>query len=397
MSFNIALSGLYASSEEMGVISNNIANSNTSGFKGERAEFGSVYNGEQAGGVQVTNVTQNFDLNGTILGTGRNLDMALSGAGFFTVRETDGQLSYTRAGSFDTDSNGFIVNNVNSKLQGFPVDANNNLITGNVSDLQVVTANIPALESTSIDFTANIDAQAAVINPVATPFDPMDSATYSHTYTTQVYDSLGSEHNVQQFFVKTGVNTWEVHATINGGAAPVVTNNLTFNADGAVAGGGVYNVAFAPPGANPLSIDIDLSTVSQFGGEFVVSKSQTDGYAAGEYTGVRVEPDGSIFAGYSNGQSLLQGQVVLATFDSPQNLSKVSNTAWQQTFSSGVPLYGAAGTGVFSEISSGAIESSNVDLTNELVGLMSVQRNYTANTKSLQAVDQITSTLMQAI
>ncbi|EGQ9284376.1 flagellar basal body protein FlaE [Vibrio parahaemolyticus] len=397
MSFNIALSGLYASGEEMSVISNNIANSNTPGFKGSRAEFGSVYNGKQAGGVQVTGITQNFDLNGSIQGTGRGLDMALSGTGFFVVQDSKGQPSYTRSGMFNTDLNGFVVDGAGSRLQGYGVDANNSIQTGNVTSLQIKTDSIAAKASGQIDFASNLDARAPVIDPLVTPFDPSDSTTYTHTYTTPVYDSLGNQHNVQQFFVKTGPNTWDVHATVNGAAAPAATTAMTFNPDGTISTGGSYSVPFNPPGANPMNINMDLSSLSQYGSDFVVSKSTNDGYSSGEFTGVRIEPDGSVFASYSNGQSLLQGQVVLANFNSPQNLLKTSNTSWQQTYGSGVPVYGTAGTGVFSEIVSGAIEASNVDLTSELVGLMSVQRNYSANTKALSATDQIANTLMQAI
>ncbi|MGR5347550.1 flagellar hook protein FlgE [Vibrio mediterranei] len=397
MSFNIALSGLNASNEEMGVISNNIANSGTTGFKGSRTEFGSVYNGDVAGGVSVVGISQNFSLNGNIQGTGRSLDMALSGDGFFVTKDSKGQSNYTRAGMFSLDRNGYLVTNTGANLQGYNVDLNNNIQLGSVGDIMVSTQPIAAKSTTGIDFTANLDARETDIDTVANPFDPSDSDSYTHTYTTTVFDSLGNEHNVQQYFVKTGPNAWDVHSVVNGVSTPAASSSLTFNPDGTIASGGNYSVPFAPPGANAMNIDVDLSAMSQYGSDFAVTKSSADGYSSGEFADVRVEQDGSIYATYSNGQSLLQGQLVLASFQAPQNLMQVSNTAWQQTFSSGSPLLGVAGQGVFGEIASGALESSNVDLTGELVGLMATQRNYAANTKTLQAVDQLTNTLMQAI
>ncbi|MCY9872317.1 flagellar hook protein FlgE [Vibrio barjaei] len=395
MSFNIALSGLNATSEELGVVSNNIANSGTTGFKGSRTEFGSVYNGGQAGGVQVSAISQNFDKNGSLTGTGRALDLGLSGAGFFVVKDSKGAESYTRNGMFTLDSNGFVTTNTGSRLQGYVTDSNNNIQTGNVGDISVSTAPIAAKASTNVEFISNLDSREPVVDGVVNPFDPTNPDSYTHSFSTPVYDSQGNKHTVTQYFVKTGSNTWDVHAVSNG--STVGTDSITFNTDGTISSGGNYNVTFTPPGASAVNVAMDLSGVTQYASDFAVSTNSADGYTSGQFSNLRIESDGSVFATYTNGQSLLQGQVVLANFSSPQNLLNVSNTEWQQTFGSGSPVYGTAGKGVFGEISSGALEGSNVDLTGELVGLMSAQRNYQANTKSIQAFDQVTQSLFQVI
>ncbi|MGF1747954.1 MULTISPECIES: flagellar hook protein FlgE [Vibrio] len=410
MSFSIALSGLNASNSELNSISNNIANVSTTGFKESRTEFASVYSGSEAGGVEVVGVSQNFEKSGTVTGTGRSLDMALSGNGFFVLEDSKGQTLYTRSGIFNMNADGMITANNGGSLQGYSVDANNNLLLGSVGTVQISTASLQAKESDSVEFVANLDAREAA--PVLA-FDYSDSSTYNHSYTTPVYDSLGNPHTMSQYFVKTAANDWQVHVLVDGQAidgtdnlvaagAPTATDNATFsfNADGTIDATGttVYPITFNPAnGANSVTVNVDLSSVTQYGSDFVVSKNSPNGYTSGDYASVRMENDGRIFATYTNGQSQLQGQVVLANFASPQNLIKTSDTAWLQSFSSGTPVLGTAGSGVFGDLTSGALEGSNVDLTSELVALMTAQRNYQANTKSISTSDQLTQALFNVV
>lgn len=400
MSFSIATSGLNAVTEQLNAISNNIANSGTVGFKSGRAEFSALYAESQPLGVGVSAVTQSITKGGSISSTGTALDLAINGNGFFMVRDSAGTTAYTRAGYFGTDSAGNLVNNLGMYLQGYPVDASGTLQVGTISNLTISSGSIPAKATGSIDFTANLDARAE--QPKTSPFDPKDNTSYNNSYTTQIYDSLGREHTLNQYFVKTGENEWQVHyymddqPVTSGGAEQVQT--LTFNSQGILtdpSGAVTLNADIA--GADSLSIGLTYNGTSQYGSDFSVSKNKGDGYASGERTGQAIDEDGSVYATFSNGERLLQGQLVLANFTNPNGLQSKDGTTWAQTASSGAPLTGTPGSGLLGAIKSGALESSNVDLTSELVGLMTAQRNYQANTKVITTNDNMMSALFQAV
>lgn len=401
MSFSIATSGLNAVTEQLNAISNNIANSGTVGFKSGRAEFSALYAESQPLGVGVSAITQSITKGGSISSTGTALDLAINGNGFFMVRDSAGTTAYTRAGYFGTDSGGNLVNNLGMYLQGYPVDANGTLQVGTISNLTISSGSIPAKATESIDFTANLDARAEV--PATTTFDPKDNTSYNNSYTTQVYDSLGREHTMNQYFVKTGDNTWEVHyymddKPVTDASGNKQVQNMTFNSQGILTQpSGAVPVTATIPGADPITIDLTYNNTSQYGSDFSVSKNKGDGYASGERTGQAIDEDGSVYATFSNGERLLQGQLVLANFTNPNGLSSQDGTTWAQTASSGAPLTGAPGSGLLGSIVSGALESSNVDLTSELVGLMTAQRNYQANTKVISTNDSMMNALFQAV
>lgn len=402
MSFSIATSGLNAVTEQLNAISNNIANSGTVGFKSGRAEFSALYAESQPLGVGVSGITQSITKGGSIASTGTALDLAINGNGFFMVRDSAGTTSYTRAGYFGTDSNGNLINNQGMYMQGYPVDANGTLQVGTISNLTISSGSIPAQATKSIDFTANMDARAEV--PATSPFDPKDNTTYNNSYTTQVYDSLGREHTMNQYFVKTGENEWEVHYYMDDkpvtdpktGADQV--QKMTFNSQGILTDpSGAVDLSATIPGADNINIKLSYNNTTQYGSDFSVSKNKGDGYASGERTGQAIDEDGSVYATFSNGERLLQGQLVLANFTNPNGLQSQDGTTWAQTASSGAPLTGAPGTGLLGSIVSGALESSNVDLTSELVGLMTAQRNYQANTKVISTNDSMMNALFQAV
>lgn len=400
MSFSIATSGLNAVTEQLNAISNNIANSGTVGFKSGRAEFSALYAESQPLGVGVSAVTQSITKGGSISSTGTALDLAINGNGFFMVRDSAGTTAYTRAGYFGTDSSGNLVNNLGMYLQGYPVDANGTLQVGTISNLTISSGSIPAKATESIDFTANLDARAEV--PATSPFDPKDNTSYNNSYTTQVYDSLGREHTMNQYFVKTGENEWEVHyymddkPVTSGGVDQV--QKLTFNSQGILTNpSGSVALTADIAGADSITIDMSYNGTSQYGSDFSVSKNKGDGYASGERTGQAIDEDGSVYATFSNGERLLQGQLVLANFTNPNGLQSQDGTTWAQTASSGAPLTGTPNSGLLGSIVSGALESSNVDLTSELVGLMTAQRNYQANTKVISTNDSMMSALFQAV
>ncbi len=316
------------------------------------------------------------------------------------VRDSAGTTAYTRAGYFGTDSNGHLVNNKGMYLQGYPVDASGTLQVGTIGNLTISSGSIPAKATESIAFTANMDARADV--PATTPFNPKDNTSYNNSYTTQVYDSLGREHTLNQYFVKTGENAWEVHyymddtPVTSGGTEQV--QKLTFNSQGVLTDpSGAVTLTADVAGANPITLDMTYGGTSQYGSDFSVSKNKGDGYASGERTGQAIDQDGCVYATFSNGERLLQGQLVLANFANPNGLSAQDGTTWSQTASSGAPLTGTPGTGLLGTVVSGALESSNVDLTAELVGLMTAQRNYQANTKVISTNDSMMTSLFQAV
>ncbi|PNF12773.1 flagellar hook protein FlgE [Enterobacter cancerogenus] len=395
MSFDIAISGLNAINEQLGAISNNIANSGTVGFKSGRAEFASLYAEGQPLGVGVTNVAQSISKNGTVFASASSLDLAINGQGFFVMRDSSGTTAYTRAGYMQTDSNGNLVNNQGMYLQGYPVDANGVIQTGTVGNLTISSGSLPAKATSSLDFTANLNANEE--KPKTATFDPTDETSYNHTYATQVYDSLGREHTLKQYFVKTDDNTWQVHYYMDDKSMGDA-KDMTFNEQGILLKpNGAVNLTAAIPGADSISLDLNYNGTTQFGSDFSVSKNNGNGYASGERTGQTIDKDGSVYATFSNGERLLQGQVVLANFSNPNGLSSQNGTTWTQTASSGAPLLGTPGTGLLGALTSNTLEASNVNLTDELVGLMTAQRNYQANTKVISTNDSMMTALFQAV
>lgn len=394
MSFNIALTGLSAVNEQLNTIGNNIANAGTVGFKSSRANFGSLYAESQAMGVEVTGTSQSISQGGALTTTNRSMDLAISGGGFFVTRASNGDVSYTRAGVFGTDKDSYLTNSLGQRLQGYPADATGNLQTGTVSDLQLKSGGLPAKATDALSFVANLDANKSV---PAVAFDPLVADSYNSTYTTKLYDSQGKEHTLTQYFAKTADNSWNAHYYIDGAASG--TQALTFDGAGTLSApiGKVALSATLAGGVDPLAIQLDYSGTSQYGSEFSVTSNRATGYSAGEQTGMSVEKDGKVYASYSNGERLLQGQVVLASFVNAEGLKNISGTAWTETAASGAAMLGAPGVGQYGNLASGALESSNVDLTQQLVGLMEGQRNYQANTKVISTNKELTQVLFGAI
>lgn len=395
MSYNIGLSGLRSTNQALDVISQNIANVSTAGFKAARAEYAALYAGGEAGGVEIAQVSQDFSKDGSKEFTGRNLDMAISGQGFFVTKNAMGQMAYTRAGTFNKDANNFIVSASGDKLQGYSVDANGALATGVVTDLKVSASNLPAKASTSVAFKANMRADAAV--PTNPTFDPTDANSFNYSYTSRVYDSLGTEHTVTQYFVKDSANNWTSHYYMDGAAMGTpATQALSFNTDGTLAAPATpVTLTMAPAGADPMTVTMDYTGTTQYAADFSASYD-ADGYSSGELAGVRVDDDGSLYAVFTNGKDLLQGQVVLANFANPNGLDKSDSTSWTSTFASGNATLGNPGTGGMGSLTAGAYEGSNVDLTGELVNLMTAQRNYQANAKSISTADKMTQVLFSS-
>lgn len=420
MAFQTALSGLNAAQSNLSVIGNNIANSSTSGFKKSRAEFGDIFANSFGGatstaigaGVKINNVAQQF-AQGNVEFTENSLDLAVSGEGFFVIRDTDGSELYTRAGAFGVDREGYVVNANGQYLQSYPVDDDGVVTSFSPADLQLNTDTSPAGATSLIETNINLDASATAVDPAN--FDPNDTSTYNFNTSLTVYDSLGTAHTAVMYFVKDSTaagNDWEVFTAINDADG----TTTTFSTDGVDQGSGtasqtvsfdssgtmttampltVFSGGYTPStGAANMTVDIDLGTSTQYAGESTINSLVQDGYTTGRLSGIDIDDNGVVYARYTNGQSSLLGSVAMANFSNPQGLSQVGDTNWASSFDSGDVVYGQANRGALGAIQSGALEASNVDISQQLVNMIVAQRDYQANAKMISTEDQVTQTII---
>ena len=420
MAFQHGLSGLNASSKNLDVIGHNIANANTTGFKSSRAEFADlVASSMGAGGganygigVEVAAVAQQFS-QGNVTVTGNNLDVAINGNGFFKVQQADGSAAYTRAGNFKLDKTGDLVTNGGAQVMGFKVDPATGLSTSEAQPLSFPTgAPIQAKQTESIKATLNLDARAKDSAGDATATPPVP-ATPRSTYGTSinVYDTQGVATPVNLYFMKTAnPNEWAVYNQLDDPTAvPPVTaislGTIAFDENGKIDPATATLTLTVSPTANPnagtaapavanFPVDIDMSGATQFGSKFAVADLSQDGYASGDLTSINISNDGMVMASYSNGVTRAEAQVALANFRNPQGLLAVGGNNWVESFDSGPAVMGKPGDGNFGALRSGALEDSNVDLTAELVNMMTAQRAYQANAQTIETQDQVMSTLV---
>jgi flagellar hook protein FlgE len=402
MSFDLALSGINAANSDLNVTSNNLANVDTTGFKESRAEFADLFAQTQEGvsrtaignGVQVSEIAQQFG-QGNITSTSNNLDLALSGSGFF-ITSNNGALNYTRNGAFQVDQNGFLVSSTGERVQGYSPLSNGGFNTGGLADLQLTTAESAPQATTTAGVSLNLPSSASP--PANAPLNPADPTTYNDTTSLTVYDSLGAAHTAQLYFNKGATpNTWTSSLYVDGSAVGTpqtlsfsTTGALTSPANGQV-GFGTYTPA---TGADPLNINFDFSQATQFGDSFGVNGLSPNGFTTGSLVGVNISSTGVVQANFTNGQSVNLGQVALANFANPQGLQQESNTEWQQTFESGAAVHGVAGGSGFGTIQSGALESSNVDITSQLVNMITAERDFQANAQMISATNTVTQAII---
>jgi len=459
MSFNTALSGISAAQTDLDTTSNNIANVNTVGFKESRAEFDSVYasslfsnSATKVGdGTSVSAVAQQFH-QGSLKFTDNPLDLAITGSGFFATASDigDKDLSYTRAGTFKLNDQNFVVDNSGNYLQSFPVNEDGTSSSVSLSTTKPIqipeTAGTPVATS-KVDIGLNLPAGAEAKD--VSLFDPNDPDTYNNATSITIYDSLGESHVMSTYYVKpddagpdaaTGAaSQWVSFVTVEdengikqpvspfpeGGtyttSAGVVTpatagehtgSVLKFDNIGSYIGSspspmtlerlGAEEVEGDNNGAGVLStgtdgnqsIIIDYNNPTQFASAFEVTGLEQDGLTAGRLTGVEIGNDGLVKASYSNGTSEPLARVAMVRFRNEQGLAQ-SGSSWNASQSSGDPLPGEAGEGSFGLINSAALEQSNVDLTTELVDLISAQRNFQANSRSLEISNELQQTILQ--
>lgn len=458
MAFQQALSGLNTSSKAIDVTSHNIANATTVGYKSSTSHFSDVYANSLSGsganqvgiGANLSAVQQQFT-QGNITSTNNPLDISINGAGFFRM-DQNGAVTFTRNGQFHLDKNGYVVNDSAMKLTGYkalsgvivpstpaalqisasdlaPVATGSNLS----SSFQGVKANINLDSRETPPTTAWANGAAAAVPPATSATWTPDPLTYNFSTALSVYDTLGNAHSLTMYFRKAqGTGDWAVFANVDGttnqrvtlsqpsgspalasvnigtAAAPVSVTGINFNTSGilnstttspklhlSIDMAGVMNDLGQPNNAaTPLAFDMDFTGTTQFGSEFGTNRLEQDGYAAGHLVGLSVGKDGVIQGRYSNGQTFAQGQVVLANFTNPNGLQSLGNNQWSETSDSGPALVGSPNTSSLGVLSSSTIEESNVDLTAELVNMITQQRNYQANAQSIKTQDQIMQTLV---
>ena len=448
MAFKTALSGLNAAQTDLNVIGNNIANVSTFGFKKSRAEFVDVYAASyqgisrlQAGsGVRVAQIQQNMS-QGLTTYTDNNLDLAIQGRGFFMVND-GGQTLFSRSGMFSPDNQGYVVNSRGQRLQVYPANTDGTFNTGTTADLQLSTAEGPPSQTTAVEVGINLNSEETPpANLGYVPFDPANPLTYNYATSVTVYDSLGATHLSTMYYVKEPaplINSWSVYTAVsdtvddqNGvlvgagagdGYAEPETAGLAYNnyIDGPhtleFSPGGTLNLV---DGAAPLPINfsfnidngatsgttlggppyldftMDYQRATQYANDSGVSFLTQDGYATGLLTGVDVSDNGVVFANYTNGVATPLGKIALANFQNPQGLQSAGDSTWLETYDSGENRMGEPGTGNLGLIQGGALEDSNVNLSEELVALIVAQRNFQANAQAITTENTVTQTIIQ--
>jgi len=435
MPFRIALSGLDAASTDLQVTGHNIANSATTGFKESRAEFADIYatsiqdvSSTSAGrGVKVSRVSQQFG-QGNLDFTSNNLDLAINGEGFFIMKDAAGNTSYSRAGAFGSDRDGNVVNHASESLQVFaPIDdegtrfntgATIDLVLPTLSGTPQASTNVVAALNLSASETPPTTAWPSGVTPTTDPTFESNVTTemYNHATSTTVYDSLGSSHRATMYYLKSPAvppaaapaGEWQTYTYIDGtlasGGAANGASTLQFLSSGALdtspgssvdAQGRFTLAAWTPPnGADPVNLNFDYATTTQYGTDFGVNDLTQNGYTAGRLSGVDVDNSGVVFARFTNGKSTALGKVAMAKFNNPQGLRQLGDTSWAQTFTAGDVQMGEPGTSSLGLIQSGALENSNVDIAEQLVNLITAQRNFQANAQVITTADTITQTII---
>ena len=433
MAFQQGLSGLDAASKALDVISNNVANGGTVGFKSSSVHFSDVFANSLQGagaaqigiGAAMTGVVQQFT-QGNITTTNNPLDLSINGGGFFRMSNA-GTVTYSRNGQFHLDKNGYVVNDAGLRMTGYAADSTGTILQSTPVDVQLdSSAQPPVATGASIGGTfngvrgnVNLDARETqpsspwAVGGTGAAWSP-NPQTYNYSTAVSIYDSLGFAHNLAFYFVKTAnPGEWDVHANVDGTSDSYVTisagSPLQFDSSGNLVGTTVPLqvsidldgvVTDSTGGANtnsattPLTFEVDLAGSTQYGSGFSTNRLEQDGYAAGSLAGLSVSGDGVIQGRYSNGQTRNLAQVVLANFTNPNGLTALGANQWSETSASGPALLGAPNSGSLGVLQSAAVEASNVDLTAELVAMITQQRNYQANAQSIKTQDSVMQTLV---
>ncbi|MFO1018294.1 MAG: flagellar hook protein FlgE [Hyphomonadaceae bacterium] len=421
------VSGLTANSSALAVISDNIANVNTVGYKRSGVDFSALVNAQNsnttynAGGV-LPLTRQQISLQGSLEQSRSPTDLAISGDGFFIVSSNNQQLSnggsvlFTRAGSFTIDAQGYMVNAQGLFLQGWPVNSDGSVVSSPTSLSAIEPVNISGVgglaePTRNVGINANLNSDQASYAGAYTAGDMATGVvTPQFESSLEVFDSLGAPRTIAFGFLKTGPNTWQVESyarpntNITGGAGTgglLATGTLTFNADGTVNSvtgtiGSTFSIPWAAStGAAAQNVDLDLSTgMTQFAKSFGVTSVTADGVPPGDLVGLVLEGDGMLTAQFSNGRARALYQIPLATFLNPNGLAADQGGAFRTTLESGLYNINSANAGGAGRIVSGALEASNVDLASEFTNLITTQRAYSAASRIITTADQMLEELL---
>lgn len=402
MSFQQGLSGLNAAAKSLDTLGNNIANSGTVGFKSSSTLFGDVFAATLGGGIQVGigvsvgGVSQQFT-QGNLTVTNNPLDLAINGQGMFRL-SNNGATTFTRNGQFNIDKDGFVVNASGYRLTGYLANTANIIVPSTPAEIFINTADLQPQPTGNSSVGARIGLNLDSRQPVnALAFNVNDPTTYNSSTSITVFDSLGNAHLMSMFFKKDSSNNWSLYSNLDGGG-PSPPTTLSFSPTGALtapASGIIAQTHAVTTGAtSPLTFNLNLVGSTQYGNIFGVNSVAQDGYTSGRLSGLSIAADGTIQGRYSNGQSRDLAQVVLANFNNPNGLTSLGNNQWGETPESGQPLVGVPGSGSLGALQSAAVEESNVDLTAELVAMITQQRAYQANAQTIKTQDQILQTLV---
>lgn len=418
MSFYTSLTGLNDAQTELSTIANNIANAATNGFKKSRVDFGDIISASPlqdpkrvvGSGVAVRQVAQQFQ-QGAIATSDSALDLAISGQGFFTVKSPggDNQVAYTRNGAFTVLADRYVVDGDGRRLQVYPTTADGSVLTtalGSTRSLQLpLTSGIPKA-TTAIKLSVNLSASSPVITA---PFDPRDTATYNSATSLTVFDTAGNPLSASVYYAKTAVPSgadplhhWTAHVIVDGAeltSGGTAGFDMGFDASGTLVSPATPTAfdSFVPPGgggALTLAVDHGVATTQQ-SGPFAVNVRTQDGFATGRLESVAVDGDGTVRSSFTNGDIQILGQVAVALFSNPQGLKQLGNATYLTSPEAGPALMGVASLDGLGAVKSGSIEKSNVDLTEELVGLITAQRNYQANAKAIETGSTLLNTIIQ--
>ena len=420
MAFKIDPSVLNSASLRLAVVGNNISNSGVTGFKG--SDFSDVLASTSAGGgngVRIAGSRQLFT-QGTLQTSQNGLDMAINGRGFYQIfRPSDSSIAYTRDGSFNLDKDGYIVNPTGDNLTGYGIDDAGEVEVGAVKNLQVSTANSQPTPTSQSRMQLLLDSRLPVITAPNDTFNPQDAKTYSSTTITSIYDEQGTSHEFKTYYVKTATGQWDVYGTTDGLASnpdpvsgdPLRGAKFTFNQAGelsslttyvgatpttvAITAGArvTFPIGYTDSSGTDAFFNLDVTQTAQYASDFLAS-TQQNGYPTGQFLNVTVDKEGTLFANYSSGQSNKVGRVVLATFPSEINLAQDRNNQFVKTTASGDPTINSPGKGGTGQVLGSNIETAGVDLTSEMIKLISAQRTYQANSEVVKRQDQVMQTII---
>ncbi len=395
-----AVSGLNTYGNALSVIGNNIANVGTVGYKSSRAEFADLVSaslaagagGEQVGlGVFLNDVQTNFS-QGSLSNTGNTLDLAIDGNGFFQLRDNAGAQFYSRAGEFRVNNLGEVVDPSGRLLQGYQASATG-VITGAVGNVTLATTTVAPQATSKANVQANLNSATT---PPAVAFDVTDATTYNFSTGMTTYDSLGAQHQLRMYFVQTATaNTWNLYSQVDGGAATAQTD-LTFNTNGVLTAGGAQTFSLPITGgaATPQSVAMDFSAMTQYGAASNLTNQTQDGFSAGSFQSLSVDPQGQVVAQFSNGQTRVLAQIVLDRFTNPNGLIHSGDNTFAESTESGAPLAGTPTNNGLGRLVAGSVEQSNVDLGKEFVDMIVTQRAFEANSKAITTSDEMLQVLV---